>query len=226
MDDHADKLLDHEYDGIRELDNKLPPWWLNLFYVTIIWGVGYIFYYHIFAIGDLQVAEYYKSIDPNWTATADQTYRPMKMIEPYHSPLYGGGREITPKLLAEQGAQAEGAAAEADQGGPVEYTALTDAEELAKGKDIFTTNCASCHGMAGEGGIGPNLTDDYWIHGNGDINGIVQVIRDGVPAKGMVAWKNFLPPKQILQVGSYVLTLQGTNPPNAKEPQGKKVSGE
>jgi len=134
MADQVDKLLDHDYDGIRELDNKLPPWWLNLFYVTIIWGVGYIFYYHILGIGDLSYAEYQKSIDPNWQETTDPTYRPMRMAKGYHSPFYTGGKEITPKMLAE-----------ADQ---------------------------------------------------------------------------------ILQVGSYILTLHGTNPPNAKEPQGKKVSGE
>ncbi len=224
MADQVDKLLDHNYDGIRELDNKLPPWWLNLFYVTIIWGVGYIFYYHVLGIGDLSYAEYQKSIDPNWQETTDPTYRPMRMAKGYHSPFYTGGKEITPKMLAEQGSQEKEAAAV--ESGPVEYTALTDAESLDKGKAIFTTNCASCHGMAGEGGIGPNLTDDYWIHGNGDINGIVDVIQNGVPAKGMIAWKNFLPADQILQVGSYVLTLHGTNPPNAKEPQGKKVSGE
>ncbi len=55
---YKEKLLDHNYDGIQELDNQLPPWWLKLFYITIIWGIGYFMYYHVFEIGDLSEDEY------------------------------------------------------------------------------------------------------------------------------------------------------------------------
>ncbi len=87
------------------------------------------------------------------------------------------------------------------------------------GKQVFTTNCVACHGMLGEGTIGPNLTDNFWIHGNTDQD-ILQVIANGVPEKGMVAWKTVLNPKKIQDVAVYVTTLKGTNPPNPKAPEG------
>lgn len=99
-------------------------------------------------------------------------------------------------------------------------TALTDPAEIAEGKNIFLTNCATCHGKEGQGGAGPNLTDDYWLHGGG-IKNVFKTIKYGVPQKGMIAWETQLSPKQIQQVASYILTLRGTNPPGAKEPQGE-----
>ncbi len=95
-------------------------------------------------------------------------------------------------------------------------------EDIQKGKEIFTASCAACHGKLGEGGVGPNLTDEYWLHG-GDIKNIFKVVKYGVPEKGMIPWQDKLNPKQIQAVSSYILTLQGTNPPNAKEPQGEKI---
>lgn len=93
----------------------------------------------------------------------------------------------------------------------------------ASGKAIFTANCAVCHGNAGEGGIGPNLTDEYWLHG-GDIKDIFTVVKYGVPDKGMVPWEQTLTPGQIAEVSNYIVTLVGTNPPNPKDPQGEKVT--
>lgn len=98
-------------------------------------------------------------------------------------------------------------------------TRLNTPEDLKAGKDIFTVNCVSCHGNAGEGTVGPNLTDDYWIHGGG-IKNVFATISNGVPAKGMITWKAQLNPKQIQQVASFVLSLHGTNPPNGKPPEG------
>ncbi len=98
---------------------------------------------------------------------------------------------------------------------------LTSEEELAEGKEIFTTNCAACHGPQGQGNqIGPNLTDEYWLHG-GSNDDIYRVISEGVIEKGMQAWKNILTPDQLLKVTSYVISIQGTNPPDAREPQGE-----
>jgi len=91
---------------------------------------------------------------------------------------------------------------------------------LSQGQQIFRTKCSPCHGMFGEGNIGPNLTDDYWIHGARPTN-IYHTITEGVPDKGMLTWKNQLPPAKIMAVAAYVLTLHGTNPPNPKPPQGK-----
>ena len=89
-------------------------------------------------------------------------------------------------------------------------------------KEGYNTNCATCHGQSGEGGIGPNMTDDYYIHGAG-MNNTIQVIKSGVPAKGMISWRGILKEPQILEVASYIMTLQGTNPPNAKAAQGEKI---
>ncbi|MFN4082363.1 MAG: cbb3-type cytochrome c oxidase N-terminal domain-containing protein [Bacteroidia bacterium] len=101
-------------------------------------------------------------------------------------------------------------------------TYLTDNATIDEGKKVYMQNCKVCHGEFGEGLVGPNLTDDYWLHGN-TINDIFKTIKYGVPQKGMVAWQNSLTPVQIQQVSSFILTLKGTNPANAKEPQGVKV---
>lgn len=92
-------------------------------------------------------------------------------------------------------------------------------EVLAEGKAIFDQNCVACHGSVGEGGIGPNLTDAYWLHGGG-IKNVFKTIKNGVPDKGMIAWEQQLSPAKIAQVANYILSLQGTNPPNAKAAQG------
>ncbi len=104
-----------------------------------------------------------------------------------------------------------------------EVVQLTDAASLQEGKTIFKEmNCFACHGQNGEGNaIGPNLTDEYWIHGC-KIQDLVNTIKNGVPAKGMTPFKNLLSDEKIQKVASYVLSLKGTNPPNAKAPQGVK----
>ncbi|MCE1163924.1 MAG: c-type cytochrome [Bacteroidetes bacterium] len=96
---------------------------------------------------------------------------------------------------------------------------LTEQADLDKGKEIFTANCVNCHAADGGGSVGPNLTDQYWIHGGG-IKNVFTTIKYGVPAKGMITWQNQLNPKQIQQVASYVLTLQGTKPAAPKAPEG------
>jgi cytochrome c oxidase cbb3-type subunit 3 len=96
---------------------------------------------------------------------------------------------------------------------------MADASMMNGGKKIFQAKCATCHGMFGEGGIGPNLTDDYWIHG-GQLMDVYATVRDGVTAKGMLAWERQLRPAELMAVSSYVGTLLGTDPPNAKAPQG------
>ena len=100
-------------------------------------------------------------------------------------------------------------------------TLATDAATLSEGKDIFMKNCVTCHGQHGEGIVGPNLTDDYWIHGGG-IKNIFTTIKYGVPAKGMISWQTQLAPKKMQAVASYVISLHGTNPPNGKAPEGTK----
>lgn len=176
-------LLDHDYDGIKELDNELPPWWVGLFYASIVFAVIYMFKYHVFD-GDNQIQEYEKSM------VAAQ-----KAVEEY--------KKNAPDLLTVEN-----------------VVMLTEPSDLAKGKDIFDMKCAVCHKMDAGGSIGPNLTDQYWILG-GDIKDIFQTISEGGRAgKGMIPWKSELNPTDIARVSSYIKTLYGTNPPDAKEAEG------
>jgi len=103
-----------------------------------------------------------------------------------------------------------------------ELLVLTDASDIAEGKAIYTSmNCFACHGMNGEGNaIGPNLTDDAWISGC-DFQSVFNMVKNGNPAKGMTAFKGQLSDSKIQQVASYVLSLKGSNPANAKAPQGE-----
>jgi cytochrome c oxidase cbb3-type subunit III len=176
-------LTDHEYDGIRELDNNLPLWWRYLFYGTIAFSFIYIFRYHIFKTGDLPIAEYDKQI---------------------------AQAEVDKEVMRKSNA------ANVDESTVV---LLADESAIAAGGKIFGDNCKACHGGAGEGGVGPNLTDEYWIHGGG-IKNVFKTIKFGVPEKGMISWQAQLKPQQIQQVASYILSLQGSKPANAKAPQG------
>jgi len=180
--------LGHDYDGIRELDNALPPWWKWGFYITIGISVIYIWYYH-FAT--------------DWSS-AKEYEEQMALAE------------------AQQAAYLAQAANNVDE---TSATILTADADLQAGKEIYTTNCVACHGTNGEGGIGPNFADQYWIHG-GDVKDLFKTIKYGVPEKGMIAWQDQLRPQEMLQVASYILQFQGTNPPNAKEPQGELYTPE
>lgn len=181
-------LLNHNYDGIRELDNHLPPWWKYLFYATIVFAVIYILDYHVWNTSPLQDEEY---------TIAMNTAK--KEVEEYQAK---NANSIDEKSVKK----------------------LTDAATLAKGKEIFVGQCVVCHGAAGEGGVGPNLTDAYWLHG-GSINSIFKTIKFGVPEKGMIAWQSTLKPNQIQDVSNYILSMQGTKPANPKAPQGVLEEG-
>ena len=105
---------------------------------------------------------------------------------------------------------------------------LTDAGALGSGGKTFKLYCAPCHadhGGSSPGGVGPNLTDAYWIHG-GSTTDIFKTIKYGVPEKGMVSWQAQLNPTQIQEVTSYIVSLAGSNPANAKEPQGDLYEAE
>ena len=180
--EYRDELLDHNYDGIHEFDNDLPPWWKYGFGFTIVFAFVYVGYYHLTTKNRLQVAEY-------------ETEMRQAAL------LVSAGADDPTKLTT--------------------YLALTTAADLGSGKTLFATNCAPCHGQNAEGKVGPNLTDEFWLHG-GEVNHVYKTIKFGIPSKGMVAWKGKLSGKQILQVTSYALSLQGSLPANAKPPQGEK----
>lgn len=185
LEEESEIILDHNYDGIRELDNHLPPWWKWLFYITIVFGVVYMAAYHVFDSMPLQTEEY-----------------EMAMAEAEEARL---------------ARMANAPALDIDESN-VEF--VEDPVALSKGKQVFNLNCQQCHKEDGGGGIGPNLTDDYWLHG-GSIQDIFRTIKVGVPEKGMISWEPLLSPEQMQNVASYVMTLRGTEPANPKEPQGE-----
>ena len=175
--------MDHDYDGIKELDNALPPWWKWGFYITIVVAVIYLFKFHITHTGLDPLQEYEKEM-----AIAAEKLDNFKR----------SNKEMFDERTV----------------------TMADANGIAEGKKIFTGTCLPCHGAKGEGnGVGPNLTDKYWLHG-GSIGEIFKTITNGVPDKGMQAWGKTFSPLDIKNITSFVLSLQGTNPANAKAPQG------
>jgi len=106
---------------------------------------------------------------------------------------------------------------------PEQLAALAkDPGTVALGAQLFAQNCTPCHRPDGGGLIGPNLTDDYWIHG-GTLPEIRNTINSGVLAKGMPQWGKVLKPAQISALAVFVTTLRGKNPPNPKPPEGTKI---
>ena len=170
-------LLDHEYDGIQELDNKLPRWWVWLFYLCTIFAAAYMVYYHVLGFGELSIAEYTRE------AKAGEAL----------------------KNAAQQKFESTLASLEPSK----------DPAILAKGQATFVTYCAPCHRADGGGLVGPNLCDDYWIHGDKFADNLKTIV-NGVPEKGMLTWKGVLQPAEIHAVASYVYTLRGSKPPNPK----------
>jgi cytochrome c oxidase cbb3-type subunit 3 len=183
MSDSKEKILDHDYDGIREADNPLPRWWLNTFYLCIIFAVAYFIYYQMAG-------------GPTLTQELERAQAARQATAP--GPTAGGGDE---KLLA----------------------LASDPAQAAAGKAHYTQKCAACHGDVGQGVIGPNLTDKFWIHGKGTPADILRVVRVGVGDKGMPAWEAMMKPEEIGQVVSFVGSLKGTTPPNPKAPQGEAI---
>lgn len=180
-----EKLMDHEADGIKELDNLLPRWWVWLFNITIIFAPAYLGYYHVFAKGEL-------------AAKGQQRYE-------YEAEMKVG-EAIKQASIAKFEAGVES------------LTPSTDQSVLADGQRLFLMNCAPCHRPDGGGLVGPNLCDNFWIHGSNYVDNVKTII-NGVPAKGMLTWRGVMTPDQIKAVSSYIYTLRGTHPPNPKPPE-------
>jgi cytochrome c oxidase cbb3-type subunit 3 len=184
IDEEGELLLDHNYDGIKELDNVLPPWWVYMFYITIIFGFIYLIRFHV-------VNDY----------TQEQEFE-MAMAQ---AEIDIEAYKKTAKDLIDVN----------------NVTLLTDASELAAGKKIYEVNCVACHKADGGGAIGPNLTDAHWILGGGIKNVFNTLVKGGRDGKGMVSWQGVLKPSEMQQVASYILSLQGTNPADAKPAEGE-----
>lgn len=176
--------LGHDYDGIRELDNRLPPWWLYGFYLCILFAAIYLWRMHV-------------------SHTAPSSLEELEMV--------------MAKAEQEKENYLKKAANNVNEN---TVTYLSDATALEAGKKIFVTACAACHAADGGGTVGPNLVDDYWLHG-GSISDIFKSIKYGWPEKGMKSWKDDYSPAQIAQITSYIKSLKGTKPSTAKEPQGE-----
>ena len=174
-------IKDHDYDGIKELDNDLPPWWKWLFYITIIFSIIYMIRLFVFQADDLvQQREYEVSMED---------------------------------ARAKEPEKAAAAAA-------FELVLLTDPADLAAGKETWVKVCAACHLVDGGGIVGPNMTDNYWIHGN-KVEDLYKIVTNGVIEKGMIPYKDQLSEQARLQVVSYILEeLVGSTPATPKSPEG------
>lgn len=175
--------MGHDFDGIRELNNPTPPWWKWAFFLSFIFGIIYLWVYHISHSAPLQLEEL--AIAEAHAAEAKEAY------------LANAANNIDEHSVK----------------------LLTEAADISSGQKLFSTNCAACHGAAGQGMVGPNLTDNYWLHG-GKINEVFSTIKYGVPEKGMKSWKDDFSPKQIAQLASFIKSIHDTHPAGAKEPQG------
>ncbi|MCL7986323.1 c-type cytochrome [Sphingobacterium sp. lm-10] len=184
--EHALVIEDHDFDGIVELDNPIPIWFNVLFYSTIIFGLGYLFSYHVFG----------------WGLNQDQEYA-VEVVQ----------AEQARQLYLSQ---------VADLVDESTITVDSTGSLALSGKAIFAANCAACHGAQGEGTIGPNLTDRYWLHG-GEIRDIFKTVKYGVPEKGMVPWEQTLTPGQIAEVSNYIFSLRDSKPSNPKAAEGVEL---
>jgi cytochrome c oxidase cbb3-type subunit 3 len=180
-----DVMLDHDYDGIKELDNVLPPWWVYGFYITIAIS---IFYYVAIYVFD----------------------------------MYGQQDEYNAELKAFQAKVAKYKADHPEEFSTDNLIAFTDAENIGKGKSLFTAKgCVGCHRPDLGGSVGPNLTDEFWILG-GDIKSVFNTITEGGRKGSAMTSYASLPREERQQLASYILSMQGTNPEGPKKPEGNK----
>lgn len=176
-------LLDHNYDGIQELDYPLPKWWLGILYLTIAFSFVYVGYYMV-------------GPGPSLRDELDSSIEKLEALAPPTS----GGDQDEDNLRA----------------------AINDPESAKRGQVVFAGKCMACHGDKGQGVIGPNLTDDNWLHGNAQASDLAKVIKDGIADKGMPPWGPILTSAEVVDVIAFIRSIHGSNPPGAKEPQGDK----
>ncbi len=179
-------LMDHEYDGILEYDNPMPGWWKNIFLGSVLFSLGYVFWYHVSGRGPSVAEEYAADV------------------------------AVANAIAAEQAMKEEVSEASLEK-------LMNDSAMMQSAAQLFDQKCKQCHADKGQGNIGPNLTDNYWIHGKGKLMDIYKTVSEGVLVKGMPAWSKQLPPAQVKQLAAYVGTLRGKNIPG-KAPEGTPLA--
>jgi len=181
-------VLDHNYDGIEELDNPLPGWWLATFYMTIAFGAVYFYYHNISGGSQRAQVAYQQEVAAYELARFTKEQSEIQALDP-------------DKLNAQ----------------------IKDASLIQSGAKHFAERCSSCHAADGGGGIGPNLTDAFWLNGDGTPLAIHGVIDKGIPEKGMPPWGSILSDQELVETVAFVTSLQGTPAANPKAAQGKEV---
>ncbi|MCC7297190.1 MAG: c-type cytochrome, partial [Bacteroidia bacterium] len=184
----AEVDLKEDFDGISELDNPAPPWFMWLFYSTVLFAVVYFVNFTWTRRGPNQEQEYQASMVQHASSKNAFTKK--------------AGESVDENSV----------------------TVETDQAKLTEAADIFKSKCAACHGADGGGmqGSGPNLADDYWIHGN-SIKDVFKTIKYGYLSAGMVAWDGQISPPKMKALSTYVLSLRGTKPSNPQPPKGDKM---
>ena len=182
LEKEADVLLDHDYDGIKELDNSLPPWWKYGFLITIGVAFVYLLNFHVLGIGLNPTQEY--NVEMEKAKIAKEIYE-------------AGNKDKIDET----------------------NVPMANADGIKAGSILFETNCVACHVKDGGGTVGPNLTDDYWLH-KGSLNDIYHTIKNGYPDKGMQSWSSTFTEKEISFLASFVKSLRGTKPAAPKAQQG------
>lgn len=188
MEEEKNLVMEHKFDGIAELNNPTPAWFMILFYGTIIFAIGYLLTYDVLGFGKSQEEEYIAEIEQAAESKVAFLANPANV------------KNAVNENNMEQS---------------------KDEAVIKNGASLFANRCTPCHGEHGEGIVGPNLTDEYWLHG-GTAKDVFKTIKYGVPEKGMIAWEKSLSAQQIADLTNYVLSLQGTKPAGAKAPQGNK----
>ncbi|MEO6541786.1 MAG: cbb3-type cytochrome c oxidase N-terminal domain-containing protein, partial [Ferruginibacter sp.] len=183
VEEEADVMLDHDYDGIKELDNALPPWWKYGFYLTIIFAFIYLLNFHVLGIGLNPTQEYSAEMEKARIEKEVYEANNKDRIDENNVPM-------------------------------------ADADGIKAGQRLFEANCVACHLKDGGGIVGPNLTDDYWLH-KGSLNDIYNTIKVGYPDKGMQPWGNMFSPKEISFLTGFIKSLKGTKPASPKAQQGE-----
>lgn len=183
----ATRLLDHEYDGIREYDNPMPRWWRWIFWVSFYFSLAYVVHYHLTGNGE----------------SVQDGYEAEQAVAREANALALLGTEMTEQSLGKLAA---------------------DGAMMADAAKLFVGRCSSCHGQNAEGMIGPNLTDGYWLNGDGTLLAIHNIVSNGVVAKGMPAWSRQLQPIEVAKLAAYVGTLRGSNRPGPRGNEGNLVT--